>query len=385
VLLAGYSLGADVLPFMASRLPADLLDRVEVIALLGPSRTTPLEIRVKENKAAELPVRPEVQKLRGRRVLCVAAAGEEDSLCSDLGPDLAERLELQGTHAFDGDYEQLADRILGAAQHRSATGPAGPADPAASHSQTGGAGLRDSAGMSSALAAGRPALAAMPAAGLPAGARLYAFHALFYAVFAPRWLLRWWHALENRSSHRHEMPAIAAGAGNDAAAVQGRQPTAGVRARGSSMPLILHALAEGVLYVGIARVVLVPPAVADPFLLPPQRVAGACFMLAAVALATWTLAVFRSWRLAARIEHGHELCTAGPFRWVRHPIYLAMDLLALGTWLWVPTSAVGLGVVLVALAGDLRARTEERLLHDTFGQAYDSYLRNVRRFVPGIY
>jgi protein-S-isoprenylcysteine O-methyltransferase Ste14 len=42
-------------------------------------------------------------------------------------------------------------------------------------------------------------------------------------------------------------------------------------------------------------------------------------------------------------------------------------------------------VVLVGLAGDLRARTEERLLHDTFGASYDSYRRQARRFVPGIY
>ncbi|HYL05466.1 MAG TPA: isoprenylcysteine carboxylmethyltransferase family protein, partial [Thermoanaerobaculia bacterium] len=113
--------------------------------------------------------------------------------------------------------------------------------------------------------------------------------------------------------------------------------------------------------------------------------AGAILMLAAAALAAWALAVFRSWRLAARIERGHELCTGGPFRWVRHPIYLAMDLLALGSWLWAPTATAGLGAVLVALAGDLRARTEERLLHDTYGQAYDTYLRRARRFVPGIY
>jgi len=222
------------------------------------------------------------------------------------------------------------------------------------------------------------------AAGLPAGAGLYAFHALFYIVFVPRWLLRWWRAFENRSSRRRGMPATGAGAGDDAAA-GGHRPMAGGRARGSHVPLLLHALAEGVLYAGIARAVLVPPAAADPFLLPPQRAAGACLMLAAVALAAWALAVFRSWRLAARIEHGHELCTAGPFRWVRHPIYLAMDLLALGSWLWVPTAAVGAGVVLVALAGDLRARSEERLLHDTFGQTYDSYLRSTRRCVPGIY
>jgi len=115
VLLVGYSLGADVLPFLAARLPADLLDRVGVIALLGPSRTTPLEIRVKENKASELPILPEVLKLRGRPLLCVAAAGESDSLCADLEPGVARKVELKGSHAFDGDYEQLADSILGAA------------------------------------------------------------------------------------------------------------------------------------------------------------------------------------------------------------------------------------------------------------------------------
>jgi len=116
VVLVGYSLGADVLPFLADRLPADLLQRVRLIALLGPSHTTPFEIRIKENKASELPVKPEVLKLRGHPVLCDAAAGEDDSLCPDLGPELARRVELKGTHAFQGDYEQLADHILAAAQ-----------------------------------------------------------------------------------------------------------------------------------------------------------------------------------------------------------------------------------------------------------------------------
>ncbi len=322
VLLVGYSLGADVLPFLAARLPADLLDRTGVIAMLGPSRTTPFEIRVKENKAAELPVLPEVLKLRGRPLLCVAAAGEADSLCADLEPGLARKVELKGSHAFDGDYEELADRILAAVPPR--------------------AGARRTA----------------------AGREIYAFYALFFAVFVPRWLLRWWHARDRRSVSQAQEQAAA---------------------RGSQVPLVLHALAMGVLYAGLARAVLVPPGAADPFLVPPQRMAGGVSMLAAAALAAWTLAVFRSWRLAARIEHGHELCTAGPFRRVRHPIYLAMDLLALGSWLWAPTAAVGLGVVLVALAGDLRARTEERLLHDAFGASYDRYRRQAWRFLPGVY
>lgn len=115
VLLVGYSLGADVLPFMASRLPPDLLARVRVIALLGPSPTTPLEIRVKEDRKSELPVLPELQKLRGRPILCVGARGEADSLCPAIGP-LGQSVELDASHAFTGDYGMLADRILAAAR-----------------------------------------------------------------------------------------------------------------------------------------------------------------------------------------------------------------------------------------------------------------------------
>jgi type IV secretory pathway VirJ component/protein-S-isoprenylcysteine O-methyltransferase Ste14 len=341
LLLIGYSLGADVLPFIAARLPPDLLDRTRLIALVGPSRSTPFEIRVREDKSSELPVLPEVRKLRGRPLLCIAAEGEEDSLCADLGPDLAQRVELKGSHAYNGDYEQLADRILLGIMPQPATG----------------------------------------ARALP-GDEVYAFHGLFYAVFIPRWLLRWWHSLADRS------PNAGTGAGTATAAAGQAGDGGRAAARGSHLPLALHGLALGVLYLGLARIVRIvaaPPATADRPLVPPQPLAGAVVMLAAAALAGWALAVFRSWRLAARIERDHQLCTRGPYRHVRHPIYLAMDLLAVGSWLWAPTAIVALGAALVALAGDLRGRVEERLLHEAFGESYDRYQRQAWRFVPGIY
>src|SRR5260370_3374425 len=62
---------------------------------------------------------------------------------------------------------------------------------------------------------------------------------------------------------------------------------------------------------------------------------GALLLVLATLLLTWALWVFRSWRLPAEIDRGHELCTRGPFRWARHPIYLASDLLALGPPTWV--------------------------------------------------
>ncbi|MBI4486445.1 MAG: hypothetical protein HY655_10580 [Acidobacteria bacterium] len=66
-------------------------------------------------------------------------------------------------------------------------------------------------------------------------------------------------------------------------------------------------------------------------------------------------------------------------------MYLAIDLLAVGSAVWVPTPLVLIGAVALAIGGDLRARIEERALLEAFGERYRNYLRRVRRTVPGIY
>ena len=41
---------------------------------------------------------------------------------------------------------------------------------------------------------------------------------------------------------------------------------------------------------------------------------------------------------------------------LRHPIYAALNLLALGSAFWVPTAAVWAAFILVVIGSDLRAR-----------------------------
>jgi type IV secretory pathway VirJ component len=119
LLLVGYSLGADVLPFMAGRLPPDLLGRVRLIALLGPSRMTSFEFHLTDwlggSGGGDRPVLPEVAKLRGRPLLCLYGQEEKDSLCTEIG-GLGKAVALEGSHHFGGDYAALADRILREAQ-----------------------------------------------------------------------------------------------------------------------------------------------------------------------------------------------------------------------------------------------------------------------------
>jgi type IV secretory pathway VirJ component len=118
VILAGYSLGADVLPFFAGRLPPDLLARVDLVALLGPSRETAFEFHLSDwlggRSGPQLPVLPELRKLAGRPLLCLYGDEEDDSLCPLVHPPAGHSVAFHGAHHFGGGYQAVADRLLAA-------------------------------------------------------------------------------------------------------------------------------------------------------------------------------------------------------------------------------------------------------------------------------
>ncbi len=120
VILIGYSRGADVMPFMANRLPEDLLKKTPLIALLGLEKSVDFEIHPGDifdiKWKDELPVKPEVEKLKGQRIACFAGIEETDSLCHDLPADLVNKVVLKGGHHFGGAYKQLAQDILSRAK-----------------------------------------------------------------------------------------------------------------------------------------------------------------------------------------------------------------------------------------------------------------------------
>ena len=126
VLLVGYSLGADVLPFLAARLPADLLARVELIVLIGPSPKASFEFHLGDwlHMGADRgePVLPEVKKLNGHPLLCLYGKEETDSLCPQIVPPLGKTVALAGAHHFGGRYDTLADLILAEARAGAARG-----------------------------------------------------------------------------------------------------------------------------------------------------------------------------------------------------------------------------------------------------------------------
>lgn len=118
VVLVGYSRGADVLPFMAARLPEALRRRVRVVALLAPSRTASFEFHLADWLGAAarpgeaLATAGEIARLRGTPVLCFYGTEERDSACPVVDPAVATPIPLAGGHHLGGDYRWIADRVL---------------------------------------------------------------------------------------------------------------------------------------------------------------------------------------------------------------------------------------------------------------------------------
>jgi type IV secretory pathway VirJ component len=116
VVLAGYSLGADVLPFMATHLPRELLDRTVLIALLGPSKETAFEFHLSDwiggTSKGLYPVLPEVEHLNGKNLLCLYGERETDSLCPLIHQPGARAVALKGSHHFGGNFTAIAEHIL---------------------------------------------------------------------------------------------------------------------------------------------------------------------------------------------------------------------------------------------------------------------------------
>jgi len=122
VMLIGYSRGADVLSFLAARLPEELRARVALVALIGPATSVAFELHVTDflggSPDGALPILPEAQKLRGMNLLCLQGDNEKDSLCPLLSKEHAHVEVLKGGHHFDRDYEGVARKILAAAEQR---------------------------------------------------------------------------------------------------------------------------------------------------------------------------------------------------------------------------------------------------------------------------
>ena len=83
------------------------------------------------------------------------------------------------------------------------------------------------------------------------------------------------------------------------------------------------------------------------------------------------------------VHGGHEIVVSGPYRIVRHPVYLGFAVHFIGACLATGNELLIAGTMLITFpALYFRAATEEHLLRESLGPAYDAYARRVPMLVP---
>jgi len=108
---------------------------------------------------------------------------------------------------------------------------------------------------------------------------------------------------------------------------------------------------------------------------------GLCVMVLGYAIFIWSVVVRGRYATSWQMPADHKLVDWGPYRYVRHPSYLAYFLMFSGFPLvWhnflalIPLTAIP-GYVLIAFR-------EEEMLVVKFGERYVQYKRRVGRFMP---
>jgi protein-S-isoprenylcysteine O-methyltransferase Ste14 len=94
----------------------------------------------------------------------------------------------------------------------------------------------------------------------------------------------------------------------------------------------------------------------------------------------------QNWSVTLEVREQHRLVTEGVYRWVRHPMYLALIVFALGQALAIPNWFVGpMYLAAMLLLFCLRIGPEERMMREEFGAEYDGYCAATKRLVPGVW
>jgi type IV secretory pathway VirJ component len=104
----GYSLGAEVLPFIISRLPENLKQRVSMYVLLSPAATTDFSIHIADlmglqSRYDTYRVIEEIKKNTGIRSLCIFGSEEKTNVPAMLRNTGTILVTIPGDHHYDHD------------------------------------------------------------------------------------------------------------------------------------------------------------------------------------------------------------------------------------------------------------------------------------------
>lgn len=164
---------------------------------------------------------------------------------------------------------------------------------------------------------------------------------------------------------------------------RGESPPAGLR-RKQPLERVLLGIVTASILLGLVWVVAPWLSVADRASSPPLFLGGG------VVLAIGLVLLYRShrdlgksWSITLEVRDRQQLVTRGVYSRVRHPMYLALLTHGVGQALYLPNWIAGpafLAAVVLLVAARLRA--EERMMEETFGEAYRAYRASTWRILP---
>ncbi|MGJ1433233.1 AcvB/VirJ family lysyl-phosphatidylglycerol hydrolase [Sphingobacterium spiritivorum] len=115
--IAGFSFGADAVPFLVNRLPADLKSKLYRAVMIEPSTSTDLEIHLadmvgRSHVKRSLDVIAEINKIENTQTLLLMGNDTRDFPSSQLATKHVRIQVLKGDHHFDGHEDEVANAVI---------------------------------------------------------------------------------------------------------------------------------------------------------------------------------------------------------------------------------------------------------------------------------
>jgi protein-S-isoprenylcysteine O-methyltransferase Ste14 len=156
------------------------------------------------------------------------------------------------------------------------------------------------------------------------------------------------------------------------------------------MIVLFRALTYGTLFVGLLLVfvpdrILAPAGIVRPDSVGPIQIVAMLVIVggAALAIASILTFAFIGEGTPAPFDPPRRLVIAGPYRWVRNPMYIGAGLVLLGAALFYGSIGLVLYTIIFwSMAHLFVLFYEEPVLRRKFGADYDAYVATRRRWMP---
>ena len=135
---------------------------------------------------------------------------------------------------------------------------------------------------------------------------------------------------------------------------------------------------QGLMFLAVAVLAVVP----GPTLWQSLAI-GLALVVVGSAVVVWSARFLGRSLTPNPVPNGAGLVAAGPYRWVRHPMYTGLVLICLGVAVGSVALWCYVAVAVLAVFFDVKARVEERHLVDTY-PGYAEFAARTGKFVPGV-